>query len=249
MNTITKSFLLVSLLSLSPCFSAFAEPPFLVTESAIPIDKQSYRMDGGLQYNKASTDITILSAALRYGLINNLEVVATLPYLFANNKDRSDSQFGDVLLGAKVRFIKGREANPLSIGGAMQVKLPFGSTNDLFETTGKADVGFVALASKEIPPYEAHLNIGYTLVGKDASDRRSYAIGVDYKEFRENLSLMGELFGTTNNSGPSHDNWSGAIGAYSFVRSDIRLDTALAIGLSHYAPDYTFNLRGSYFFN
>jgi hypothetical protein len=240
---------LALLLAVAMPHFAFAEAPFLVTETAIPIDKASYRIEGGLQYDKASTNITSLSASLRYGLINNLEVAATLPYLFASNGTKSRNQFGDIFLAAKVRFIKGREANPLSIGGTMQVKVPFGSQNNLVGTTGEADVGFSVLASKQIPPYEAHLNLGYTFMGGNQPDRLHYAFGLDYKEFRPNLSLMGELFGTANDSGASHDNWSGALGASTFVRSDIRLDGALGLGLSHHAPDYILSLRSSYFFD
>ncbi|MBI3598161.1 MAG: transporter [Nitrospirae bacterium] len=245
-----KSFLLLAVLFLVLPSFAFGEAPFLVTESAIPIDKESYRVDGEVRFDKASTQITTLSTSLRYGLINNLEIAATLPYLFANNDTGSRNQFGDVLLAAKVRFIKGREANPLSIGGSMQVKVPFEGQSSL--TTGEADVGFFALATKEIAPYEAHLNLGYTFIGNppgaDLPDRFNYALGLDYKEFRPNLSLMGELFGTANTSGPSHDEWSGALSAGRFVRPDFRVSGTLGIGLSDHAPDYILNLRGSYFF-
>jgi hypothetical protein len=249
-----KSFFILAILFLvHPAFAfAFGEAPFLVTETAIPMDRASYRVEGGFQLNKENTDITALSASLRYGLINNLEVAASLPYLSADNGATSRNQFGDILLVAKVRFLKGREANPLSIGGAMQVKVPFGTRNLLVGTTGKADVGFSVLASKEIPPYEAHLNLGYTFIGNppgnNSPDQVSYSLGLGYKDFRPNLSLMGEFFSTANDSGPSYAKRSVALGAETFVRPDIKIDSALGLGLSHHAPDYILSLRGSYFF-
>ena len=242
-----KPFVLLAVLFLVHPIFAFGQPPFLVTESAIPIDKESYQVEGGVQFNRASTRLTSVSASLRYGLINNLEIAGTLPYLFANDGRRSRNQFGDVLLVTKVRFIKGREANPLSIGGAMQVKVPIGSKSNLTGTTGESDIAFLALASKEIAPYEAHLNVGYAFIGS-LPDRLNYSLGLEHKEFRPNLSLMGELFGSANESGPSHDNWSGALGASTFLRPQIRLDGALGLGLSHHAPDYILSLRSFYFF-
>lgn len=249
LKSFLKSFFLLAILFLVHPAFAFGEAPFLVTETAIPIDRASYRAEGGFRLDKANRDITALSASLRYGLINNLEVSASLPYLLADDGMKSRNQFGDIVLAAKVRFIKGREANPLSIGGVMQVKVPFGTSNTLTQTTGESDVGFLALASKEIPPYQAHLNLGYTFIGGSQPDRLHYSFGLDYKDFRPNLSLMGELFGSANDSGASHDNWSGALGVSTFVRPDLRLDGALGLGLSHHAPDYILSLRGSYFFN
>ena len=247
-----KSFLRGAILFLFLPAFAFAEAPFLVTESAIPINKESYRAEGGLQFNKASTQITSLSASLRYGLINNLEITATLPYLFANSTSESNNQFGNIFLAAKVRFIRGREANPLSIGGAMQVNVPFGSRNKLVGTTGKADVGFSVLATKELPPYQAHFNLGYTFIGNPSGgslpDRLDYSFAVNKRDFFPNISLMGELFGTAESSGPSHPLWSGALGASTLVRPDIKIDGALGLGLSNKAPDYILNVRGSYFF-
>jgi len=245
-----KSFLLSAILFFVIPAIAFGEAPFLVTESAIPIDKESYQADAGLQFSKANTQITSLSASLRYGLINNLEIAATLPYLFANSRSQSDNQFGDIFLAAKVRFIKGREANPLSIGGAMQVKVPFGSRDSLVGTTGEADVGFSALATKGIPPYEAHLNLGYTFIGNSPGgipDQIHYSLAVNKSNFLPNISLMGELFGTADASGPSHDQWSAALGASTFVRPNVRIDGAIGVGLSSQPPDYILNARGSYF--
>jgi len=253
-----KSFLRSAVLSLLlllavglPHF-AFAEAPFLVTQSAVPIDKESYQVEGGLTFEKASTQLTSLSTSLRYGLINNLEIAATLPYLFANNDSTSRHQFGDIFLAAKVRFIKGREANPLSIGGTIQVKVPFGTRNSLVGVTREADVGFSILATKELPPYQAHLNAGYTFVGNPAGenlpDRLDYSFGVEKEDFRPNVGLMGEFFGTSNPFGSSREQFSGAVGASTFVRTDIKLDGVFGLGLSKQAPDYLLSLRGSYFF-
>jgi hypothetical protein len=250
-----KAFLLAVLLFLfHPAFVfAFGEAPFLVTETATPIERESYQIDGGLQFSNSSTLITTLHTTMRYGLINNLEIAANIPYLFADNGPKSRNQFGAISLMAKVRFIKGREALPLFIGGSMQVSVPFGTRNELVGTTNKADVRFAVLASKEIAPYNAHFNLGYTFVGNPAgeslSDRLHYSMGLEYKEFRPNFSLMGELSGSANNAGPAHDNWFGAVGASTLPRSDIRLDGSFGIALSHHAPDYILSLRGSYFFN
>jgi hypothetical protein len=134
----------------------------------------------------------------------------------------------------------------------MRVKVPFGSESILAQTTGKPDVGFFALASKEIDSYEAHLNVGYTFIGNPAnqnlSDKMHYALAVERKEFRPNISIAGEIFGSNNTSRMSDDHWVAAVGG-SYQRDEaVRLDAAFGMGLSSHAPEYLLNARVGYSF-
>ncbi|MEK7286065.1 MAG: transporter [Nitrospirota bacterium] len=247
-----KYFFIVVAVFVSLPVPLFAEAPFIVTESAVPIERETYRLESGLQFNQAGIDRTILSGTLRYGLIHNLEAVATFPYIFADNDQASRHRFGDLFLSAKVRFLRGREANPLSVGGVMRVKVPLANQNSLTGTTGDPDVGFSLLASKEIPPYEAHLNLGYTFVGSagspsgNSNDRISYALALEYKEVRPKLSVMGEVFGTSDSI--FNDNWTAALGGAYQIDERIKTDFALGIGLSDHVSEYILNARIGYIF-
>ncbi|MEK7748325.1 MAG: transporter [Nitrospirota bacterium] len=253
LRAVSKSFLLAATFLFSLPVYLFAEAPFIITESAVPMESETYKVEWGLQLNQAPTDRTILSGTLRYGLIHNLEVIATIPYLFVDNKQTSRHRFGDLFLSAKVRFLRGREANPLSVGGVMRVKVPFASKNSLTGTTGDPDVGFSVLASKEISPYEAHLNVGYTFVGSAgnlsnniSNDKITYSLALEYKEIRPKLSVMGEIFGTSDRI--FKDNWTAALGGAYQISEIVKIDGALGIGLSNHVPEYTLNARVSYLF-
>ncbi len=251
-----RAFLFAAILFF-PSF-VFAGPPFIFTESAIPLEKGLYRVEGEGQFNKIPLGPrnSIFSLSFRYGLIHNLEIEAKLPYLFAQQGTKSRDKLGDLMLRTKVCFLKGREASPISVSGAMQVKVPTAPRNSLVNTTGESDVGFSLFTSKSIFPYTAHLNVGYTYIGNPPngalSDRRDYSLGLEavgpfpFLPY-PNLTLMGELFGSDYISGGlSNDQWSSAIGASYPLQSEIILDGAVGFGLTTFAPDYTLHFRIRY---
>ncbi len=228
---------------------AFAQRPFLVTESAVPIDRGAYRLETGVvanRYAPGSRGMTF-NTSLRYGLIQNLEIDFELPYLFFEDKGRHVDHVGDILLKTKVRFLKGRVANPLSLAGMLVIKFPSAGKKDIFlpEATGEADVGLWAVATKEFDLTTAHINFGYILIGNPAFDDRAdqiqYSLGLEHGYWDSNSVLFGELSGSSDNDDSPNDTLVAAVGFSYEVDLDLFLDASAGLGLTNDSPDYVFS--------
>ena len=249
-------FLFTSLFFLLLPSWAAAERPFLFTESAVPTEKKVYRLETDFTSNRFSSHDhqTILDLSLRYGLIQNLELNVEVPYLFQEHNGDHENQFGDILLKTKIRFIKGREANPLSVAGQMFIKVPSSGKDDFFGTTGKPDIGFIAIASKEFTPVVAHINFGYVFVGnpsfEDKKDQLRYSLGLEVKLEEQVFSIVGEIFGNTEiGSTVSSDRLGVLAGvAYRAAEPAILLDLSAGLGMTSDSPDYIINAGLTYSF-
>lgn len=247
------SSLLLFLSSVSD--KAFAERPFLLTERAIPLERGNYQLETGLVLNRFSSDTrdANLLVDIRYGLIQNLELDILLPYLFREEGGEHENQIGDLLLRAKVRFLKGREANPLSIAGQLFIKVPSAGRDRFFGTTGEPDLGIVAIASKEFTPVTAHINFGYIFIGNpplgDLPDQILYALGLELQTIEEPLSLIGEISGSTEIGNSASKGILTLLGGvnYKFERA-VSADASVGFGLTDDSPDYLVQFGFTYLF-
>lgn len=190
---------------------------------------------------------------MRYGLIQNLELGLEVPYLFREEGSENENQIGDMLLRAKVRFLKGREANPLSVAGEMLLKLPTAGRDQFFGTTGKPDIGFIAIASKEFTPVTAHINFGYIFIGnpplKDVADQLIYAIGLELQTMEEPLSMIAELSGNSETGRAASEQTLTLQGGFAYrVARSFSLDLSVGLGLTKDSPDYLMNVGFTYLF-
>lgn len=209
-----------------------------------------------------SADRQTVLFELTHGLINNLDFEVEVPVIFADKNDDSESGLGDLYLKSKVRFLKGREANPLSLSGQLAIKFP---TCDKDKKsiegltpgcTGEVDVGLMGIASKEFKPVTVHLNLGYTFVGNPPGPTPplgnvfSYDLAFEYETRLRGLDLMIELMGEANRNIPySGQNplafFYGA--AYEIVQN-LGIDGGFSVGLTEGSPDYTITVGLAYFF-
>lgn len=247
------------LLFISIPTAVFAERPFQVTETAIPTERGTYRVEGGFLFDRSASDKkkTQIGVNLRYGLIQNLEFDLEIPYLFAESNGQKKNKQGDILLNTKIRFIKGRAANPLSIAGQMIIKFPTAGENKVLDTSGVVDVGFLAIASKEFTPVTAHINFGYFFIGnpagqKDSSDQLRYALALELAiEDASPIKLLGELYGRANTGSASDDKDVMILaGGFSLkANRTLNLDTTIGYGLNSKSPDYLINMGATYTFD
>lgn len=256
MNAMLKSFWIFFILILI-CIptEGFAQRPFLATEKAVPTEMKRYVLEAGLTLNRFSSDEkrSALKGTLRYGLIHNLEIALEIPYLFVDSGASEKNNLGDLSLKTKIRFLKGRVANPLSISGQMIIKFPTAGENTLLQTTGVVDVGFLAIASKKIAPVTAHINLGYAFIGNpdnsNRSDQISYSLGLEFDVMDTPLKVITEVFGYNEIEGSDTDDQLNVLSGFSYRASpELSLDAALGIGLIKNAPDYLLNFGMIYFF-
>ncbi len=257
-------------LCLLSCFPTplYASRPFLATESAVPIERGTSRLEMGYEYARISESDnrqTVLFE-LTHGLLNNLDFEVEVPVIFADKNSNSDAGLGDLRLKSKLRFLKGREANPLSLSGQLVIKFP---TCDKDKSaisglnppggltpgcTGETDVGLVGIASKTFTPATVHLNLGYTFVGNPSGgtldDVFSYDLAFEYDTTLHGLTLMAELMGEINRNIPysGQDPLAFLYGAAYEVVPNLNVDGAFSAGLTEGSPDYTFTVGLSYYF-
>lgn len=236
----------------------FAQRPFLATESAVPVDRGAYRLETGIAANRFSAGSRgmTFNASLRYGLIQNLEIDFELPYLFFEDKGNHVDHFGDVSLKTKVRFLKGRVANPLSLAGMLVIKFPSAGKQGVFrpEATGEADVGLWAIATKEFDLTTAHINFGYILIGnpafEDREDQVRYSLGLEHGFWDSNSVLFAELSGTSEVDDAAPNDTLVAAGGFSYEADmDLFIDASVGFGLTSDSPDYVISGGLTYYFH
>jgi hypothetical protein len=250
-----------SLLTLWPS-TLLASRPFLATERATPIERGTSRLEMGYEYAgfSGSDSRQTVMFDLTHGLINNLDFEVQVPTIFADEKGNSESGLGDLRLKSKVRFLKGREANPLSLSGQLQIKFPTCDRDKLAirhlnpDCTGEADVGLLAIASKSFTPVTVHLNLGYTFVGNPPGEALDdvflYDLAFEYQTLLKGLTLVTELMGEVNRTlyYSGQDPLAFLYGVTYEAVPNLSVDGAFSAGLTEGSPNYTLTVGLSYYF-
>lgn len=240
--------------------SAWAERPFLATERGTTLEHGISRVQVGLEAARFSSQTTryTLNTELTSGLLANLDFQVAAPYLFTTGAGGTRGEVGDVTFRPKLQLLKGREANPLFLAGELVLKFPSCDEASAAAAvtpacTGEADLGVLAIATKEFQPVTVHLNVGYTLVGnppgRALDDVVSYSLAFEYNTVLPAVAVVAEVSGETSREpSVSDDVLNLLIGVTYQVNRRVVLDSALAVGLSSPSPDYAAALGVSYTF-
>lgn len=269
---ILSSILLLLFFSFTFVPSAQAYRPYLQTDTAVPLDRGKSRFEIGLQHKRINRDRNLfaLIGEWSFGLTNNVETEVEFPYRFLRVNNVSDVQrgpaplsdlpsdedgMGDINLKAKVRFIKGREVDPLSIAGQLTIKVPTcDKEKDLSsECTGEPDLDLTIIASKEFFPFKVDFNLGHTFVGNPEGtkldDSFHYSVGLDMQTLSESLRVAGELGGGRNREPDADSDLLFVMGGIIYNADiDKLLDLSLSIGLTGDTPDYTLSFGFTYLY-
>lgn len=240
---------------------ARAERPFVSTERAPTLDHGVSELEFGLnsaRFSSQTTRYTLLTE-LTYGLLDHLNFEVEVPYLFISGPGGTQGVVGDVVLKPKMLFLKGREANPLSLAGEMQLKFPScdetgpasGEINP--SCTGESDLGFTAIATKEFLPLTVHLNVGYTFVGNppggNLKNVLGYSLAFEYQTILPAVAVVTELAGETNRDpNTPKDLVTLLFGVTYQVNRRVKLDSSIVSGLTAPSPDYAALLGVAYTF-
>lgn len=238
--------------------SAHASRPFISSESAVPVERGKSRFEVGFlnENYDGKVDHYAVLGELTYGLINNMHFEVEVPYLFLRLQDGEDQDgLGDVKLKAKVRFVRGREANPLSMAGQVSVKIPSCDENKALnvECTGEPDVELTGIASKEFFPVNVDLNVGWVFVGNPAGqtldDILKYSLAFDVQTMFDALRVVAELSGDTNRDPDADTPVMSILGGLVYnLTVEFAMDAAVSAGLTKDSPDYGLTFGFSYLF-
>lgn len=221
----------------------------LTTQTAYPAAIYKVKLESGLTYNtfskgdKKSYNVDI---ELNYGVVNNLDIGFEVPYVFwrPEHGERVDT-VGDVILKSRLLLLKGREGNPISLTVQPFFKLPTPGKKQTVSTdpsTGETDFGFLIIATREMSPMTAHLNIGYVFINRPPVVAEEYKnififkLAMEYKA-ANNLQVVGELTGATNEYPYQSDLFTVLLGVRRSLRKDISVDAGYSLGISDSGPD------------
>lgn len=237
---------LITLYSIFTSDLAYAHRP-LTTQSAYPVEIHKIKLESGFKYTNfpEGDEAYNLDIELNHGVINNLDVGVEVPYVFWRPEEGgSEDTIGDIILKSRLLFMKGREGNPISLTIQPFFKVP--SPEDKVQSreglsTGETDFGFLFIATREMSPFVAHMNLGYIFINRPSFARDyenvfTFKVGLEYKPGRD-MEVVGELTGETNKDPHIDDLFSVLLGARYMLREGIFADVGYGLGVSDSSPD------------
>jgi hypothetical protein len=187
---------------------------------------------------------TELRAALTYGVIDNVDVILTIPYQWqktqVNDATVSDvSGIADISMEVKWRFF---EKDGLSLAVKPGIALPAGD-KDKDLGTGKATGTLYFITTKEIDPWAFHLNLGYKR-NENAIDEREdiwhASLAGEYKVMK-NLKLVANIGAERNTDKSSDTNPAFILGGFIYsMRENMDIDFGVKGGLNKAEGDITY---------
>lgn len=182
---------------------------------------------------------TQIAATLSAGIRENIDLVASVPYLFTRTDEGDETLkedgFSDITLELKWRFY---EKDGLSFAIKPGIILPAGE-EDKGLGDGKAAYSLHLLTSKEIDPATLYLDLGYIKNRKELRDVWHYSLAAEYR-VSEPLALVANIGGETNPDRESNVHPLFLLGGMIYkINENISFDLGLKTGLNKAEADYT----------
>jgi len=187
---------------------------------------------------------TELRVALTHGVIDNVDVILTIPYQWqktqVNDATVSDvSGVADISVEVKWRFF---EKDGWSLAVKPGIALPTGD-KDKDLGTGRATGTLYFITTKEIDPWAFHLNLGYKR-NENAIDEREdiwhASLAGEYKVMK-NLKLVANIGAERNTDKSSDTNPAFILGGFIYsMRENMDIDFGVKGGLNKAEADITY---------
>lgn len=192
---------------------SFAARP-LVTDDSGTVGKGKFQVELGIETFsrqdredgvKIKETGTEASGVFIYGALDNIDVVAGLPYVWGKVKENGATVFdanrlSDISLEAKWRFF---EKDGFGLALKPGITLPTGNHKKEFGA-GRATYGLTFIASKAIEPFGFHFNACFTRNENKIDEQKnlwSASVAATY-EVMKGLDIVGNI-GLERNAGPT----------------------------------------------
>jgi len=187
---------------------------------------------------------TELKAAFTYGVIDNVDVILTLPYEWKKteigNATVSDvSGIADISVEVKWRFF---EKDGLSFAVKPGITLPAGD-KDKDLGSGRAAGTLYLITTKDIDPWAFHLNLGYKRNENTVDEREDIwhaSLAGEFKIMKK-LKLVANIGAERNTDKLSDTNPAFILGGFIYsIREDVDIDFGVKGGLNKAEADITY---------
>jgi hypothetical protein len=235
----------------------FASHPLITDDTGTQgKGKLLFELNGQTSYGKENqhedtgTNITAkereteLRAALTYGVIDNVDVILTLPYQWkkteVNDATASDvSGIADISVEVKWRFF---EKDGLSFAIKPGITLPAGD-KDKDLGAGRATGTLYFITTKDIDPWAFHLNLGYKRNENTVDEREDIwhvSLAGEFKILK-NLKLVANIGAERNTDKSSDTNPAFILGGFIYsIRENMDIDFGVKGGLNKAEADITY---------
>lgn len=229
-----------------------AARPF-ATDDAGTIGKAGYQLETGMEWStkKDREDgVTTretqrkLSTIFTYGITDNLDIMAGMPYLWKKRKEGGETmlnkdRLSDITIEAKWKFY---EKDSLGLTVKPGISLPTGDYRQDFGT-GKVTYGAIFIISEEIEPMGFHLNAGYIRNENKINERRdlfSASFAITYEVIKD--LTIGLDMAIASNADPkiSTAPTSFLFGGNYKIGKYMTIDAGIKKGLNRYEIDHAF---------
>ncbi|OGW27259.1 MAG: hypothetical protein A2X59_07490 [Nitrospirae bacterium GWC2_42_7] len=212
----------------------------LITDDTGTQGKGKFQMEVNAEYASDSGNTeTALGVSLSAGLLENLDAVIGLPYIFLKEKDDAgewgrEDGISDLSVSLKWRFY---ERDGLSFAVKPGMTLPTGDEEELGE--GKATYSLFLITTKELEPFTLHLNLGYIANRKEVRDIWHFCMAGEYAATKR-LKIVGNIGGETNPDSASSVHPLFVLGGLIYKLTDsFDIDFGVKAGLNKAEADYT----------
>jgi hypothetical protein len=246
MRKILAGISLVLLVVFSTVDTSRASHP-LITDDAGTIGKGSVQIELNYEYaHEKNEDVREdeheIETVLTYGLIDQLDLVLALPFLFTRAdedgfRDREEG-IGDMSFEVKWRFY---ECNGLSLALKPGVTIPTGD-DDRGLGTGRVGAGAFFIATQEWEPWAFHFNLGYLRNENKVGERKDlYHVSLATEwEVAKWVKLVGNVGAEANTDRGSDTPAAFILGGLIFpVAEWLDLDIGVKGGLTRPEADYS----------
>jgi len=232
------------------CPSWAAHP--LITDDTGTQGKGKFQLEINGQYDREKENVAGVSvkatgvetaATLSYGIVDNVDLVLSLPYLWGREKEDGvvvyDEQgIGDAVLEAKMRLL---EKDKFSLALKPGISFPTGD-EDKGLGTGKIGGQIFLIASQEVEPFAFHANLGYIRNENDADERADiwHASLAATCEVIKNLNLVANVGIERNPDDEANDDPVFFVGGIIYsITENIDVDLGVKVGLTNPETDVT----------
>lgn len=196
------------------------------------------------EFNTFQTEGGEAAAGITVGLLDNLDIVLSVPYLWFS-RDENDVRLHradgllDISFDAKWRFFK---KNGWSLALKPGISLPSGD-DDQGLGSGRTSGCLFMIGTKEIEPVAVHANLGYVRNENNFDERKDIWLASVAAEVNvlTNLKILANV-GVERSVLPGNDNHPAfALGGISYdVSERITVDAGVKYGLASSETDWTY---------
>lgn len=208
--------------------------------------EKGFDLESGENIKPASREVDA-SVYFSYGLLDNMDIGLTLPYLFINSSDGKVNGFSDIIVETKYRL---RQESRILPGFALYFDVKAPSANKAKGLgTGRFDLTVNNIFTKNIGDNVFDLNLGYVFVVSKGEDSPFFYCFDISRDLTEKIGICAEIYGENTFKGDFDDNiLIGALSLSYEFNKNIYFEIGAGGGISKASPDCQFSSTISFNF-